>query len=128
MLRAEVPASLRTSTRTLFLCSRNHWRSPTAEAVYQNDPRVEVRSAGVSASARRRVTEKLLLWADLVLVMEQWQKKRLREDFAEIFPDLCIEVLDIPDDDEFMDPCLIEMIRLRVEPLIQDGAPMDENF
>ena len=112
----------------LFLCSRNHWRSPTAEAVYQNDPRVEVRSAGVSASARRRVTEKLLLWADLVLVMEHWQKKRLREDFSEIFPDLRIEVLDIPDDYEFMDPCLMEMIRQRVEPLIQDGVPMNENF
>lgn len=114
--------------RILFLCSRDHWRSPTAEAVYQNDPRMEVRSAGVSASARRRVTERLLLWTDLVLVMEHWQKKRLREDFSGIFPDLCIEVLDIPDDYEFMDPCLIEMIRQRVESLIQDGAPMDENF
>jgi predicted protein tyrosine phosphatase len=123
-----VPASLITSMRILFLCSRNHWRSPTAEAVYQNDPRMEVCSAGVSASARRRVTERLLLWADLVLVMEHWQKKRLREDFSGIFPDLCIEVLDIPDDYEFMDPCLIEMIRQRVESLIQDGAPMDENF
>ncbi len=114
--------------RLLFLCSRNHWRSPTAEAVYQNDPRVEARSAGVSASARRRVTEKLLLWADLVLVMEHWQKKRLREDFSEIFPDLRIEVLDIPDDYEFMDPCLIEMIQQRVEPLIADGAAAEENF
>jgi predicted protein tyrosine phosphatase len=55
--------------RHLFLCSRNQWCSPTAEAVDQNDPRVEARSAGVSAAARRRVTEKLLLWADRVFVM-----------------------------------------------------------
>ena len=54
----------------LFICSRNQWRSPTAEKVYQNDPRVEVRSAGVSASARCRVSENLLRWADRVLVME----------------------------------------------------------
>jgi hypothetical protein len=40
--------------RILFLCSRNHWRSPTAEALYQKDQRFEVRSAGVSAWARRR--------------------------------------------------------------------------
>lgn len=105
--------------KVLFLCSRNHWRSPTAEAVYQNDPWVEVRSAGVCASARRRVSEKLLRWADLVLVMESAHKRKLREDFPEVFHDLRIEVLDIPDDYEFMDPALIELIRSTVEPLVR---------
>lgn len=108
--------------RLLFLCSRNHWRSPTAEAVYQNDPRVEVRSAGVSVAARRRVSEKLLRWADLVLVMEPWQKKKLREDFPELFHELRVEVLDIPDDYEFMDPILMEMIHDRVEPLLEESV------
>ena len=107
--------------RLLFLCSRNQWRSPTAEAVYQNDPRVEVRSAGVSASARRRVSEKLLRWADLVLVMESAHKRKLREDFPEVFHDLRIEVLDIPDDYEFMDPALIELIQASVEPLLEQS-------
>ncbi len=104
--------------KVLFLCSRNHWRSPTAEAIYQNDPRVQVRAAGVSSAARTRVSEKFLRWADLVCVMEHWQKKRLREDFPDVVRDLQIEVLDIPDDYEFMDPGLIELIRERVEPLI----------
>lgn len=106
--------------KLLFLCSRNHWRSPTAEVVYQNDPRVEVRSAGVSASAKRRVSEKLLRWADLVLVMEAAHKRKLREDFPEVFHDLRVEVLDIPDDYEFMDPALIELIKTSVEPLLAD--------
>jgi predicted protein tyrosine phosphatase len=105
--------------KLLFLCSRNQWRSPTAEAVYQNDPRVEVQSAGVSQAARRKVTESLLLWADLICVMEHWQKKRLRDDFPAIFSDLRIEVLDIADDYQPMDPALIERIRERVEPLIE---------
>jgi predicted protein tyrosine phosphatase len=104
--------------KLLFLCSRNQWRSPTAEAVYQNDPRLEVRSAGVSASARRRVSEKLLRWADLVLVMEAAYKKKLREDFPQVIHDLRIEVLDIPDDYEFMDPALVELIKTSVEPLL----------
>jgi predicted protein tyrosine phosphatase len=103
--------------RLLFLCSRNQWRSPTAEKVYQNDSRVEVRSAGVSASARCRVSEKLLLWADRVLVMEHAHKRRLREQFPEVVRELRIEVLDIPDDYEFMNPELVAMIRERVEPL-----------
>jgi predicted protein tyrosine phosphatase len=107
--------------RLLFLCSRNHWRSPTAEAVYQKDARVEVCSAGVSASARRRVTEKLLCWADLVCVMEPWHKQKLCVDFPAVFHDLCIEVLDIPDDYEFMDPVLIELIQASVEPLLVEN-------
>ena len=105
--------------RLLFLCSRNQWRSPTAEKVYQNDPRVEVRSAGVSAAARCRVSEKLLLWADLVLVMEHEHKQRLREQFPEFVRELRIEVLDIPDDYEFMNPELVVLIRERVEPLLE---------
>ncbi len=104
----------------LFLCSRNQWRSPTAEAVYQNDPRVEVRSAGLSAAARRRVTEKLLHWADLVLVMEPEHKRRLSEQFPGLVHDLHLEVLDIPDDYEFMAPELVTLIQERVEPLLDD--------
>jgi predicted protein tyrosine phosphatase len=104
--------------RLLFLCSRNQWRSPTAEAIYQNDPRVEVSSAGVSTSARRRVSEKLLLWADRVLVMEHEHKQRLREQFPGLFHDLRVEVLDIPDDYPFMDPELVALIHARVEPLL----------
>ncbi len=102
----------------LFICSRNHWRSPTAEAVYRQDPRVQVRSAGTSASARIRVTEKLLRWADLVLVMEHTHKRRLREDFPQVYPDLRIGVLDISDDHAFMAPELIELLHQRVEPYI----------
>lgn len=105
-------------TKLLFVCSRNQWRSPTAEAVYQNDPRVEVSSAGVSASARRRVTEKLLRWADVVLVMEHEHKRRIREQFPDLIHELRIEVLDIPDDYPFMHPELVTLIRERVEPFI----------
>lgn len=109
-------------TRLVFLCSRNQWRSPTAEAVYQNDPRVEVRSAGVSASAQRRVTEKLLRWADLILVMESEHKRRLREQFPELIHELQVEVLDIPDDFQFMAPELVDLVRERTEPWLADES------
>ncbi|MES2735322.1 MAG: phosphotyrosine protein phosphatase [Verrucomicrobiota bacterium] len=108
--------------KLLFLCSRNQWRSPTAEAIYQNDPRVQVRSAGVSSAARIRVTEKLLRWADVVCVMEHTHKKRLHADFPEVAADLNLEVLDIPDDYPYMDSDLVELLRERVEPLIQQGG------
>lgn len=114
--------------RVLFLCSRNQWRSPTAEAIYQKDPRVEVRSAGVSASARRRVSEKLLRWADLVVVMEPDHKRRLQSQFPDLARDLLIEVLDIPDDYEFMNPELVELIRQRVEPLLAILDDLDSSL
>lgn len=108
-------------THILFICSRNQWRSPTAEAVYQNDPRVEATSAGLSASARRRVSEKLLRWADVVMVMDRGHKQRLEKQFPAVFDELHVEVLDIPDDYTFMDPELITLIRDRVEPLLQES-------
>ncbi|MFK7789851.1 MAG: phosphotyrosine protein phosphatase, partial [Phycisphaeraceae bacterium] len=40
----------------LFICSKNQWRSPTAEQIYRSDPRLNVRSAGTSSSARHKVT------------------------------------------------------------------------
>lgn len=119
----------RAPLRLLFLCARNQWRSPTAEAVYQNDPRVEVASAGVSAATRRRVTEKLLLWADVILVMEHAHKRRLHDNFPAIAPGLKIGVLDIPDDYAAGDAELISLIRERVEPWITQwestAAPSD---
>jgi len=55
----------------LFVCSRNQWRSPTAEAVYKNHPTHDARSAGTSDTARIRVSMKLMDWADVVFVMEK---------------------------------------------------------
>lgn len=107
-------------TRILFLCSRNQWRSPTAEAVYRDDPRLDVRSAGVSPSAKRRVSEALLRWADLILVMEHKHKARLRAQFPGVLAQRRVAVLDIDDDYEFMDPRLISLIRERVEPLLPE--------
>lgn len=61
----------------------------------------------------------MLLWADLICVMEREHKQRLREAFPSVFGDLRIEVLDIPDDYQFMDPVLVQEIFNRVEPLIE---------
>lgn len=95
----------------LFVCSRNRWRSPTAEAIYRGDPRVAVRSAGVGAQARRTLTAADLAWADLVLVMERAHAARIRGDFGHEATLPAIGCLDIPDDYPFMDPELIELIR-----------------
>ncbi len=40
----------------LFVCSRNQWRSPTAEQVWRRHPQFNVRSGGTSLSARHTVS------------------------------------------------------------------------
>ena len=102
----------------LFVCAKNQWRSPTAEAVYRNDPRVSVRSRGTTRSARQTVRAADLAWADLVLVMEDKHRRRLLADFPGETRLLPIEVLHIPDDYQFMDPELVQLIRVATEPFI----------
>ena len=103
--------------KVLFVCAMNKQRSVTAERIYRNDARVEVRSAGVRAGANRRVSEADLRWADVVYVMERDHKSWITMRF-EGLPLPRIDVLDIPDEFEVMDPALVEMLRLMLDPEI----------
>jgi predicted protein tyrosine phosphatase len=104
----------------LFVCSRNKWRSPTAAAIYANDDRICVRSAGLSGKSPHQLSEKDLTWADLVLVMEQSHKSQLLKVFGKSSNMPKLEVLHIPDEYKYMDEELIEIIRSEVECFI-DG-------
>lgn len=100
--------------RILFICGRNKWRSPTAERIYRNDPRVEVRSAGMSDKSQHAISNSDLEWADLILVMESRYKGRLLGLFRDL--DLPpIKSLDIPDEYEYMDEDLVDLIKSGVE-------------
>lgn len=108
----------------LFVCSRNQWRSPTAEKVWRKAAGVSARSAGTSRNARRRLTVADLRWADMILVMEEKHRSRIRSDFRDEVNFKTLYVLDIPDDYRFMDPELVEIIRAKTEPLIFGDAAM----
>jgi len=105
----------------LFICSRNQWRSPTAERVWKGQPGIEVRSAGLSKSARRRLTLADVRWADLILVMEEKHRSRLKAEFRDEVRYKALHVLDVPDDYHYMDPDLVELLKLKVEPLLRDA-------
>lgn len=105
----------------LFICSRNQWRSPTAEQVFRHHPVLNVRAAGTSASARRQVGEADLVWADVILVMESKHRSRLMQDHAALLAGKELHVLDIPDDYRFMDPELVELLQTAVPPLLRLG-------
>jgi predicted protein tyrosine phosphatase len=98
----------------LFVCSRNKWRSPTAEAIYKNHPGMNVRSAGTEPSARIKLTAKTIVWADIIFAMEKKHKQRMLEKFGSELENKEIIVLNIPDEYKFMDQELIEDIKAGV--------------
>lgn len=96
----------------------NKKRSPTAERIYKNDARLVVRSAGVRSEAKRRISEQDLKWADVVFVMERPHKTWIESRFARL--DLPrIEVLGIPDNFEFMDAELQDLLKSTLDPEIE---------
>lgn len=103
--------------RILFVCSLNRWRSPTAEMLYRSDPRLSVKSAGVSSSAKHLISDADVQWAEVIFVMERGHKARIQERFrdSELPP---IEVLDIPETLQYMDPELQRLLRLAIDPEI----------
>jgi predicted protein tyrosine phosphatase len=95
----------------------NKWRSPTAEYLYRNDPRLQARSAGTRAEARRRVNDKDIKWADVIFAMESEHKQWILTHFKNLkLPR--IEILDIPDDYPYMDPELQRQLRSLIDPEI----------
>lgn len=105
----------------LFVCSRNQWRSPTAERVWKNHSGIAVRSAGTNRSARRKLTVADLRWADLILVMEEKHSARIKAEHRDEVRYKALHVLDVPDEYHFMDPDLIALLKLKIEPLISEA-------
>lgn len=111
----------------LFVCSRNQWRSPTAERIWMREPGVSVRSAGTSRSARRRVTVADISWAELIFPMEEAHKARLLADFRNEMRGKSVHVLDIADDYGFMHRDLIELIADATRPIIERAMALDQS-
>jgi predicted protein tyrosine phosphatase len=102
----------------LFVCSRNQWRSPTAEKIYKTHQLLSVRSAGTSRNARKSVTSKDLNWSDVVIVMEDKHKRKLLADYPDELRYKDLHVLGIPDEYKYMDPELIDEIKSSVDPIL----------
>lgn len=103
----------------LFVCSRNQWRSPTAEAIYKRYSGINVKSAGTEPSARIRLNSKMIEWADIIFVMEKKHKQRMLENFTIETKGKKIVILDIPDEFKYMDQELIEEIQSKVDDYIE---------
>lgn len=99
------------SINYLFICSRNQWRSPTAERILQQVTVFIRVLRGTSRHAKHSLTVKDIAWADCICVMEQKHKTWIKEKFHKELSHKKIIVLDIPDDYQYMDEDLIEILK-----------------
>ncbi|MFC4777293.1 low molecular weight protein tyrosine phosphatase family protein [Paenibacillus sp. GCM10023252] len=105
--------------KLLFICSRNKWRSLTAEKIFEQYGMYDVRSAGTEENARIKVTAGHIGWADKIFVMEKKHEQRLKSRFHQEVNGKCLIRLDIPDEYLFMDEDLIELLKARVSEYIE---------
>jgi predicted protein tyrosine phosphatase len=103
----------------LFICSRNQWRSPTAEEVWRKKSGYQVKSAGTSPKAKRTVNAADISWANLIFVMEKKHKNRLLAEFTRMLDHKPIHILDIPDEYQYMDQELIEEVEAKVSVIVK---------
>jgi predicted protein tyrosine phosphatase len=102
------------SRNVLFICSQNRLRSPTAEQVFADWPGIETQSAGLGNDANTPVSPELLAWADTIFVMEKVHRIKLAKKFQRHLGGKRIICLDIPDEYDFMDPVLVQLLRQKV--------------
>ena len=100
--------------KLLFICNQNQNRSRTAEEIFKG--KFETRSAGLYNG--NPVTEKDLLWADVVVVMEDAQRTELAKRFPRLYMQKRIISLDIPDIYDYGQKKLINELKIKVEELV----------
>lgn len=99
----------------LFVCSQNKCRSLTAEKIFNGVNGHNVRSAGTEKNSRIKVTPGLIGWADMIFCFEKKHLRRLREKYSDEISEKDIVTLNIPDDYEYMDEELQDILRSYVE-------------
>jgi len=104
----------------LFVCSKNKWRSRTAETIFKNSSEHKVKSAGTDEGARIKLTAQHLSWADIIFVMENKHRKIIQQEFRENVDSKKIVVLEIPDEYQYMDEELVSVLKLSVKPYLEN--------
>ncbi len=81
---------------------------------------MEVRSAGLSDTSKRRLCDADIKWADLVLAMERKHAKRIRSSYGHIEPFPEVEPLDIKDKFIYMQAELIEELQEALDAALEE--------
>jgi predicted protein tyrosine phosphatase len=104
--------------KLLFVCGKNRLRSPTAEAVFSEYEGLEAELAGLDREAEMPLCSEAIEWADIIFVMENSHRSKLSKKFQPWLKDKRVICLDIPDEYDYMEPELVELLKKKVLPLL----------
>ncbi len=108
-----------TLQKILFICTQNRLRSPTAEQVFSQWDDLECDSAGVGADAEVTLSVDQIEWADVIFVMEKVHRSKLSKKFKSHLNGKRVIVLGIPDDYEFMEEALVDLLNVKVPQFLR---------
>ena len=103
----------------LFVCSENRLRSPTAETVFSEYQGIEAIGAGTNSDAETPVSGDLILWADVILVMEKTHRNKISKKYKALLNGKRLVCLDIPDNYECMQPELVNILKTKVPKYVR---------
>ncbi|MFC1636534.1 phosphotyrosine protein phosphatase [Planctomycetota bacterium] len=94
----------------LFICNQGQNRSRKAANLFKN--RFKTKSAGLHCD--RPVTKEQLLWADVIVVMENQHRSEIAKRFPQVYLQKRILSLDIPDIYRYGQPKLVDILKYRM--------------
>ena len=102
----------------LVVCGRNKRRSRTAEYMFKNDQRFNIRSVGLSPRSQREIKANDVQWSNIILVMDDEQSTQLKSQYkSSDIP--VVEVLGIEDNYEYLNQELQEILRREINTLLE---------
>ena len=105
--------------RVLTVCSANMLRSPTMAHVLSAEPyNFNTRSAGTSDFALIPVTDDLLMWADEIVCADSEHTSIINKMLQKLDVDKPLLNLRIPDNYEYRNEGLIDLIKLRYDDIL----------
>lgn len=81
-------------------------------------PGIEVDSAGLNNDAIVPLSPEQVEWADIIFLMEKTHREKLNCKFKRHLKHQRVIVLGIPDNYAYMDPALVQLLKVKVMPYL----------
>ena len=82
--------------------------------MFADRPGLETASAGTNRGADNPLSTELVEWAEVIFVMEKQHQRKLSDNFSAQLRGKRVVCLGIPDDYEFMQPELVDLLKAKV--------------
>jgi len=109
--------------KLVFIHARGGPVQPVPEEVLNGDLRVDVRTAVLGDEPLTAAEEELMLWADVIVVMEKRMRHILRRRLTQRTKAKRIVCLHLPEHYDLQDPAYLTLFRERIEVYLEKLAP-----